>query len=153
MRTVKSLLIICFSLIWGASAFAAPIIQSAPDVAKQVNAGEMVLLDIRSVGEWRETGLAAGAWPVSMHSPDFRLNLEMVLARYKPSQIAIICATGGRTAYIQKTLDNLGVKGVTDLSEGMIGNHNGPGWLARKMPIITLEQSQADFEAKFAITK
>lgn len=154
MRNLKSLFLALISLVWiGTMSLAQPIIQSAPEVAERVKTGELVLLDIRSVGEWEETGLAAGAWPVSMHNPDFRLKLEMVLARYKPEQIAIICATGGRTQYIQKTLDSLGIKGITDLSEGMIGNHNGPGWLARKMPVITLEQSQANFNAKFTITK
>jgi rhodanese-related sulfurtransferase len=152
MPNFKSIIVILTSLFWASNVTAAPIIQSAPDVAEQVNAGEMVLLDIRSRGEWQETGLAAGAWPVSMHEPDFGLKLEKIMMLYKPEQIAIICATGGRTQYIQKTLDGLGIKGITDLSEGMIGNKRGPGWLARKMPTITLEQSQADYDAKFAIT-
>jgi rhodanese-related sulfurtransferase len=151
MRTFKKLIITTIApLLISFAAFAAPLIQTAPDVAQQVNAGEMVLLDIRSRGEWQETGIAAGAWPVSMHEPDFGLKLEKIMMLYKPEQIAIICATGGRTQYIQKTLDGLGIKGITDLSEGMMGNKSGPGWLARKMPVITLEQSQANFDTKFA---
>jgi rhodanese-related sulfurtransferase len=152
MRYLKKFLLIILAMIClSTSVVAAPIIQSAPDIAQQVNAGKMVLLDIRSRGEWQETGLAAGAWPVSMHEPDFGLKLEQVMMLYKPEQIAIICATGGRTQYMAKTLDGLGIKGITDLSEGMIGNKHGPGWLARGMPLITLKQSQADYDAKFAV--
>ena len=67
MRTFKILIITTIApLLISFAAFAAPLIQTAPDVAQQVNAGEMVLLDIRSRGEWQETGIAAGAWPVSM---------------------------------------------------------------------------------------
>ena len=149
MPNLKTVFVILASLFWASSTIAAPIIQSAPDVAQQVNAGEMVLLDIRSRSEWQETGIAAGAWPVPMHEPDFGQKLQQILQHYKPKQIAIICATGGRTEYMAATLEGFGIQGITDLSEGMIGNKNGPGWLARKMPIITLEQSQANFDAKF----
>ncbi len=151
MPNLRSLILLIAALLWSNTATAAPIIQSAPDVAAQVNAGDMVLLDIRSRGEWQETGIASGAWPVSMHEPDFGLKLQQIMLLYKPEQIAIICATGGRTKYMAKTLDGLGIQGITDLSEGMMGNENGPGWLARKMPVITLEKSQADYDAKFKV--
>jgi rhodanese-related sulfurtransferase len=152
MPFLKKILLMTLAALWVSfAAMAAPVIQSAPDVAQQVNSGKMVLLDIRSKGEWEETGLAAGAWPVSMHEPDFGLKLEQVMMLYKPAEIAIICATGGRTEYIAKTLDGLVIKGIADLSKGMIGNNRGPGWLARGMPLITLKQSQADYDAKFAV--
>jgi rhodanese-related sulfurtransferase len=153
MAFLKTTLLIFVSLMWITTANAAPIIQSAPAVAERLNAGEMVLLDIRSKGEWEETGLAKGAWPVSMHTSDFVMKLEQILMLYKPEQIAIICATGGRTSYIANALKQNGIDGITDISEGMIGNKHGPGWLARKMPVISLKEAQADFDAKFTTSR
>lgn len=131
------------------SSFAETRIQSAPEVAAALESGDLVLLDIRTPEEWKETGLAKGAWPVSMHRPDFSKNLQMILAKYKPEQVAIICATGGRTSYVADVLAQNGIKGVVDLSEGMHGNKNGPGWIARGLPISSLPDAQSAFDQSF----
>jgi rhodanese-related sulfurtransferase len=130
-------------------ALAETIIQSAPEVASAVNTGDMILLDIRSEGEWKETGLAQGAWPVSMHTPEFGATLQKIFLKYDPSEVAIICATGGRTAYVAKLLAANGIRGVVDLSEGMVGNKRGPGWIARGMPTVSLPVAQAAFEQHY----
>ena len=119
-----------------------PII-SAPDAAGMVASGELVLLDIRRPAEWQESGIAEGAWPVSMHTPAFASQLQAILEQYDPSQIALICATGGRTAYVTEILERNGINGVADVSEGMFGNGRAVGWLERGLPVITPEQSQA----------
>ena len=127
MPNLRSLILLIAALLWSNTATAAPIIQSAPDVAAQVNAGDMVLLDIRSRGEWQETGIASGAWPVSMHEPDFGLKLQQIMLLYKPEQIAIICATGGRTKYMAKTLDGLGIQGHYRFIRRHDGQRKRPG--------------------------
>ena len=136
------------------SALIAPVqaaehILSAPQIAEALQSGEMVLLDIRSEAEWRETGLAEGAWPVSMHTADFSRQLQAVFGRYAPGQVAIICATGGRTGHVAKILKKNGIDGVIDVSEGMIGNHRGPGWLARKMPTVSLDEARRAMDEAF----
>jgi len=130
-----------------ASAFAAPPIISALEAQAAMESGDLVVLDIRSRAEWRETGLAKGAWPVSMHEADFPAKLNAILAKFQPSQIALICATGGRTSYIADVLEQNGITGVTDISEGMMGNARGPGWIARGLPIATLQQAQSAADA------
>jgi rhodanese-related sulfurtransferase len=84
-----------------------------------------------------------------MHTPEFGANLQKIFLKYKASEVAIICATGGRTAYVAKILEENGFGRVIDLSEGMIGNHRGPGWIERGMPIVTLKEAQAAFDAGF----
>ncbi|CAN0606347.1 unnamed protein product, partial [Ectocarpus sp. 12 AP-2014] len=61
------------------SAGAETPILSAPEAQARMDAGEMILLDIRTEQEWRETGIAKGAWPVSMHTQDFGARLQEIL--------------------------------------------------------------------------
>ena len=116
------------------SAYAAQTI-SAPEALKEVEAGNMVLLDIRSPQEWIETGIAKVAQPLTMHNQEFLPGLQKILSQNQGKKIAIICATGGRTAWLQAELENRGIKNVIDVSEGMLGNGNEPGWLARGLEI------------------
>ena len=120
---------------------------TAPDIHRQVENGEMILLDIRTPQEWQETGLAAGAWPVSMHEEGFGRRLQNLLKTYRPTQIALICATGGRTAHVISILKQNGIEGVADVSEGMMGNPRGPGWIERDLPVVPLEEATAVYEA------
>lgn len=123
-----------------------PVI-TAPQAQAMMQDGKLVVLDIRSRAEWKETGLAKGAWPVSMHEQDFGSKLNAILAKYKPDQIALICATGGRSEYVVGILEKNGVAGITDISEGMIGNGKSPGWIKRGLPLTPLDQAQADYNA------
>ncbi|MGX9353932.1 rhodanese-like domain-containing protein [Roseobacteraceae bacterium S113] len=127
--------------------FAQTPILSAPEAADRVASGEIILLDIRTPQEWRESGLADGAWPVSMHSADFPKQLSAILERYAPEQIAFICATGGRSGHVSDVLAKNGIAGVADVSEGMFGNDRGAGWLARGLPVVSLSEAQVRFDA------
>lgn len=121
-----------------------PIV-SAPDAAARNTAQTLIILDIRSREEWAETGVAQGAWPVSMHEADFSQRLQAILNSYPPDRIALICATGGRSAYITKILEKNGIAGVADLSEGMLGNRRGPGWIKRGLPVVEVDAALADY--------
>ncbi len=108
---------------------------TAPDAMSAVEAGKVVLVDIRSRGEWVETGLAQPALPISMHEPGFLQHLLTALGNDRSRPVALICATGGRTRYLQNELRKLGFTNVTDVSEGMMGSPAGPGWLRRGMAV------------------
>ncbi len=123
----------------------APII-SAPEAQAKLKRGEIVLLDIRSPKEWRETGVAKGAWPVSMHESDFAKRINAILAEYPPEQIAVMCAVGGRSKHIADLLERQGITGVIDMSEGMMGNKRGPGWIARGMDVVPLKKAKAAYK-------
>lgn len=122
-------------------------ILSAPDAHTRNGAQDLVILDIRSREEWAETGVAEGAWPVSMHEADFSQRLQAILAAYPTDQIAMICATGGRTAYVAEILEKNGVSGIADISEGMMGNRRGPGWIARGLPVVSMVEALAEYRA------
>ena len=118
-------------------------IWSAPEVAEALYEGAITLLDVRSRDEWAETGLAKGAWPVSVHEQGFekRLFAARDLSSGKP--VALICATGGRSAWLLAALKRAGYTGFIDASEGMLGSRRGPGWIARGLPITDLETAVA----------
>lgn len=128
-------------------ALAEATILSAPEAQKRLEAGELILLDIRTPGEWAETGVAQGAWPVSMHVEGFGERLQTILAQYPPEQVALICAVGGRSNHVASILERNGITGIVDVSEGMIGNDKGAGWIARGLPVVSAETARAAYEA------
>lgn len=147
-RAFGFLAAICLMIMVGvAAAFAETPVLTAPEAAQKVTSGDIILLDIRTHEEWAETGLAEGAWPVSMHTPEFARQLQALLTRFGPDRIGLICATGGRTAYVTSILEKNGITGVVDVSEGMFGNGTNEGWIARGLPVVSLEAAQSRFKA------
>lgn len=114
-------------------------IWSALETAEALDKQAISLIDVRSREEWVETGVAKGAWPVSMHERGFerRLFAARDLSAEKP--VALICATGGRSARLLAALKRAGYPGFVDVSEGMLGSRRGPGWIARGLPLSDLE--------------
>ncbi|MGI9513639.1 MAG: rhodanese-like domain-containing protein [Anderseniella sp.] len=110
-------------------------IMSAPDALAAAARGEVVLVDIRTRGEWKQSGLAEPALAISMHEAGFVRNLARALGGNRSSPIALICATGGRSAHMLRILATAGFTNVVDVSEGMFGSRAGPGWLKRGLPV------------------
>ncbi len=110
-------------------------ILSAADARQKALRKEIVLIDIRQPSEWRETGIPAGGRALTMHRRDFLQALLQLLGGDRSTPIAIICATGGRSAMVRKLLIRQGFASVMDVSEGMLGNFRGPGWLRRGLPV------------------
>ncbi len=116
-------------------AIASSGIMSAPDALAAADRGEIVLVDIRSRGEWKQTGLAKPAVAISMHEAGFVRNLAKALGGNRANPVALICAVGGRSAHMQRILATAGFTNVIDVSEGMFGSSAGPGWLKRGLPV------------------
>lgn len=114
--------------------------------------GNLIILDIRSPGEWSETGVAKGAWPVTMHDTSFGTNLQNIVKRYSDRPLALICATGGRSNHVVSVLEQNGLSGVIDISEGMFGNGDAPGWVARGLPIVDVTVARAEHTASILKT-
>lgn len=117
---------------------------SAVEIAEALDNDSAVMIDVRSRQEWQDTGIAQGAWPISMHEQGFqdRLFAARTLAQGKP--IALICATGGRSGRVFAALKRAGYDGFVDISEGMLGSRSGPGWIKRGLPVVKLEQALSD---------
>ena len=111
---------------------------SAADAHEQAMKGEVLLVDIRTHGEWKQTGLGASARPISMHQPGFLEKLAEAAGNDKSRKIALICATGGRSRWLQGQLAKYGFTNVVDVSEGMLGSPAGPGWLKAGLPVKRL---------------
>jgi rhodanese-related sulfurtransferase len=99
------------------------------------NAGEIVLIDIRQPEEWEQTGSPQGAHRLDMRRPDFLDALSALVDGDRNRHIALICASGGRSARMASALTDSGFSQVVDVSEGMLGSFAGPGWIARGLPV------------------
>jgi rhodanese-related sulfurtransferase len=127
----------------GLSAHADSTIWSADKAAQALQDDEIILLDIRSPDEWKETGLAKGAWPVSLHQPGFGEKLGAIMRANEDKTVALICATGGRSASVLSRLKGMGISNFVDVSEGMLGSRAGPGWIKRGYAIVQTDEARA----------
>ncbi len=103
---------------------------------KKAERGAILLLDIRSPQEWKETGVGSAAKRISMHQRGFLKKLHALMGDDKTKPVALICAVGGRSHWLQGELKKRGYTNVLDVSEGMLGSRTGPGWLKRGLPMV-----------------
>ena len=134
---MKYLRILIVALSFAAMTFAVQAAEklSVQDAHKLAESGEILLVDIRTPQEWRDTKVAASAQTITMHNADFLKNLEMAIEGDKSKPIALICATGGRSNWLQSQLMSRGYTKVYDVFEGMLGSQSGPGWLKSSLPL------------------
>ncbi len=134
--------LLVLGLVWPAGQLQAqdtiaPII-SADDALRLAESGQIVLVDVRSPQEWRQTGVPSGARTVTIHNPNglvgFLEAMEGALGADPDQAIAVICARGNRSTLAQSALNEAGYTQVFNIREGMLGNIDGPGWLARGLP-------------------
>ncbi len=131
-------LLLAVLLIFAPAALSQTVV--SPDQALQLARGDPVtIIDIRWPDEWRQSGLPAGAERATVRlsrGPNEFLNKIAKLTQGDKSKpIALICAAGVRSGYAAKLLASRGYTQVMDISEGMLGNGHGAGWLARDLPI------------------
>jgi rhodanese-related sulfurtransferase len=116
--------------------FAGDVID-APTAQQLVAEGKLMLIDIRRPDEWAKTGVAEGAVPLDMRREDFAEALKALAQGNTSAPIALICARGVRSARTANMLASAGFDNISDVPEGMLGSAAGPGWLARKLPVVT----------------
>jgi len=112
---------------------------SAPDAHRGATTGALTLIDIRTPGEWRQTGVAQGAKRIDMRQPGgpkaFVAAVEQAVGGDKDAPVALICRTGNRSGVMQGALQEAGFTRVYNVREGMMGSAAGPGWLRRGLPV------------------
>jgi len=108
---------------------------SVQEAHRQARAGDVLLVDIRTAGEWRRTGVPEGAVPLDMRRADFTEALAALVNGETGRPIALICARGVRSARVSKRLIEAGFANVLDVPEGMFGSAAGPGWLNSRLPV------------------
>jgi rhodanese-related sulfurtransferase len=111
------------------------------DAKVRAAAGELTIVDVRLPVEWAETGLPEGSEGVSLQDPatlevrpGFVDDVLRAVGGERDRPIALICARGNRSALATALLARAGFTQVHDISEGVLGGSNGPGWLARDLP-------------------
>lgn len=108
--------------------------QQAYDFMK--NSG-LVLIDIRTEGEWMRSGVAEGAVTMTAAGPEFVNHVLELLDGDKGRPVALICASGNRSAHVQRFMQQLGFTQVVNVVEGMTGGFGaGPGWILRGLPTV-----------------
>lgn len=144
--------LICASAIYGASpSQAQPHTQGLIKVASSQSQtmlsaqkayegaaqGKMVLLDIRSPQEWKQTGLPRNGHAVTVHQPWLSLihQIEKATNYDKTKPIALICASGVRSTKLYSFLQKAGYQNLYNVAEGMTGGPHGPGWIKAGLPI------------------
>lgn len=112
-----------------------PLMSVAQAHAKAV-AGEIVLVDVRTPEEWRETGLPASAHAITMHQDPKAFVQKLLTARGSDTNrpLAIICRTGNRTTGLLPELKKAGFANVVNVAEGVVGGPYGKGWLRSGLP-------------------
>lgn len=128
-------LALVLTVLLAAGPAAAADTMSASEAFERASRGEIVLVDIRAPAEWRETGIASVAEPISMHEPGFLDRLERAVGGNRARRIALICATGGRSAWLRVQLLARGFRNVADVAEGMAGGRQGAGWIRAGLPV------------------
>jgi len=120
-------------------AFADEHVITADQAKARLERGQMVLIDVRSPQEWRQTGIAPGARTVTIHDPrglsGFVEAVKAAVGGDLDKAIAVVCASGSRSTIAQKTLTEAGFTRITNLREGMLGGPYGPGWLPRGLAV------------------
>ena len=94
---------------------------------------EMVLVDIRTPEEWRETGIPDVAEAMDMRERSFVSSLLELRRQYPERKLGIICAYGVRSRVVANFLVKNGVRGIVDVPAGLMKPRRG--WLAKKLPL------------------
>ena len=109
----------------------------APEAQALAANGSLLLIDIRTPGEWMKSGLPEGAKGLTVRGPEFVDQLLELMGGDKTKPVALICATGNRTSQVQQYLQANGFTQIADVNEGMMGNPtSGPGWILRGLPTV-----------------
>ena len=110
---------------------------SAPQALERSREGKLLIIDVRTPEEWRETGVIPEARRVDFYRGP-QVMLKSVLESVggdKNAPIALVCHSGSRSSEAQRFLQAQGFTQVYNLKEGMGGSAAGPGWLNRHLPL------------------
>jgi rhodanese-related sulfurtransferase len=128
------------AILFAIFAFTAPAMaaenMTPKDAWAKMQAGDVVLVDVRRPSEWRATGLAPGAIPLTMGGDPFYDELENIAAANPGKTLALICAAGGRSTMAALELEKRGLMNVVDVKAGMLGGMLSSGWLDEGLPVV-----------------
>jgi len=102
----------------------------------RLSAGGVPVVDVRTEGEWKESGVLAGSKLITFFDEAGRSNppqwLEKLKSVTKPEQpVIVVCRSGRRSLAVAQYLsDQAGYKTVYNVSKGM------NSWLGEGRPVV-----------------
>lgn len=118
-----------------AFAQAAPRAMTPRQAYAAQQAGEIVLVDIRTPAEWAETGSPKGAARIDVAAADFVRKLDALRQANPGKDIALICRSSNRSARAAERLTREGWTNIVDVAGGVAGSTRGAGWIAEGLPV------------------
>jgi rhodanese-related sulfurtransferase len=106
-----------------------------PEAHKLLTEKKAVLIDIRTPGEWAETGVAEGALTIDMTDPMFMRKISEAVGGDRSKPVALICRTASRSSTVQQAMMQSGYINVINVEGGMIGNRTDKGWIKHGLPL------------------
>jgi rhodanese-related sulfurtransferase len=144
-RFAAALALALTASVWTpASAQPAPVAPAAPAAVRAMTpreayeaqqAGQVLLIDVRTPSEWAQTGAPKGAARLDMQDPAFAQKLEALRKTSPDKQLALICRSGNRSAQAASGLAKLGWSGIVDVTGGVAGGRGERGWIAEGLPM------------------
>ncbi|MBV1866146.1 MAG: rhodanese-like domain-containing protein [Rhodobacteraceae bacterium] len=122
---------------------------SAQQAFEAVENNEIILLDIRTEGEWKQSGVGKGAWLLNLKDRQFGAKLFAIIDANPDKKIGLICAVGGRSGYVVDALEKRGYQNIIDVAEGMLGSAKGPGWLKVGLPTVSMDKALVATPSEF----
>ncbi len=143
MRAIRAITILLIAVLAlapvpvAAQRTAIGTIMSAAEAHDKALRGDLVLVDVRTPEEWRDTGVPASAHAITMHQPGpaFVAGLKTAMGGDTTKTLAIICNSGNRTSNIYADLQRAGFTNLINVAEGVGGGPFGRGWLKSGMPL------------------
>ncbi len=108
---------------------------SPPEAHKLLTEKKAVLIDIRTPGEWAETGVAEGALTIDMTDPMFMRKISEAVGGDRTKPVALICRTASRSGTVQQAMMQSGYINVINVEGGMVGNRSDKGWIKHGLPL------------------
>ena len=114
---------------------------SVIDVAKELN-NNIIIIDVRNVEEWKETGVIPESRLIQMLSPqgsvrnNFIEELITTLGDDKNIKAAIICRSGRRSSATVAMLKDQGFINIFNVTDGIMGDGKTTGWKNRNLPLV-----------------
>lgn len=96
---------------------------------KCVQAGAFVLVDVRRLDEWNETGRPQGSVGVTLQDAAYEQKIARHLAGNKEKAVALICRSGARSMQGAEKLRANGFSNITNVTGGFMA------WAKQDLPI------------------
>ncbi len=108
---------------------------AAPAAIEQAQAKKALLIDIRTPDEWQQSGMPNNAVGIVWGDAQFADKVLALTKNNKAAALILLCRSGNRSTQAMHYLMGQGFTNVNHVGEGMIGGKDGPGWLARRLPL------------------